>query len=88
MLRDRAVIATELSFTISDPTKDGNPLIWVNPSFTRLTGYRLDEAIGRNCRFLQGANTGTESVRRLREAIAERATITETLLNYRKDGTA
>ena len=31
-----------------------NPLVWVNPAFTRITGYTFEEAAGHNCRFLQG----------------------------------
>ena len=30
-LRDRAVVATEMSFTITDPRRTDDPLIWVNP---------------------------------------------------------
>ncbi|WP_226352970.1 PAS domain-containing protein [Pseudonocardia sp. ICBG601] len=87
-LRDRAVLATEMSFTISDPQREDDPLAWVNPSFERLTGYPLDEVVGRNCRFLQGPNTDRSAVRRLREALREQRPITEVLLNYRRDGTA
>ncbi|MFP5022707.1 SpoIIE family protein phosphatase [Pseudonocardia phyllosphaerae] len=87
-LRDRAVLATEMSFTISDPLREDDPLAWVNPSFTRLTGYPLDEVVGRNCRFLQGPNTDRGSVRRMREALRAQEPITEVLLNYRRDGTA
>ena len=88
MMRDRAVVATELSFTISDPGRDQNPLVWVNPAFTRLTGYDLDEVLGRNCRFLQGPNTDPTSISRIRSALADERPITEVLLNYRRDGTA
>ena len=88
MMRDRAVVATELSFTISDPARDQNPLVWVNPAFTRLTGYDLDEVLGRNCRFLQGPNTDPTSISRIRSALADERPITEVLLNYRRDGTA
>ncbi|WP_285653437.1 SpoIIE family protein phosphatase [Actinomycetospora sp. NBRC 106375] len=88
MVRDRAVVATELSFTISDPARDQNPLVWVNPAFTALTGYELDEVLGRNCRFLQGPNTDPASISRIRTALAEERPITEVLLNYRRDGTA
>jgi PAS domain-containing protein len=56
-LRERAVIATDIAFTITDPRQPDNPLIWVNPSFTRITGYEAQEVVGRNCRFLQGAGT-------------------------------
>ena len=87
-MRDRAVLATEMSFTISDPRREDDPLAWVNPSFERLTGYGLEEAVGRNCRFLQGPNTDRDSVRRMREALEQRRPITEVLLNYRRDGTA
>ncbi|WP_125911292.1 MULTISPECIES: SpoIIE family protein phosphatase [Pseudonocardia] len=87
-LRDRAVLATEMSFTISDPHRDDDPLAWVNPSFERLTGYPLDEVIGRNCRFLQGPNTDRGAVARIARALRERRPVTEVLLNYRRDGTA
>ncbi|GAA1290469.1 hypothetical protein GCM10009609_68020 [Pseudonocardia aurantiaca] len=88
MLRDRAVIATEMSFTITDPRQPDDPLIWVNPSFCTLTGYLHDDVVGRNCRFLQGPNTDSAAVRRIAEALHLRRPITEVLLNYRRDGTA
>lgn len=87
-LRDRVVVATELSFTISDPWAPDNPLIWVNPAFTRVTGYQVEEVVGRNCRFLQGPSTDRDAVAELRRALAERRGTTVTLLNYRRDGTA
>ncbi|MEV1296075.1 SpoIIE family protein phosphatase [Pseudonocardia sp. NPDC049635] len=87
-LRDRAVLATEMSFTISDPQREDDPLAWVNPSFERLTGYPLDEVVGRNCRFLQGPNTDRDAVARIARALREQRPITEVLLNYRRDGTA
>lgn len=87
-MRDRAVVATDLSFVISDATVDGLPLAWANPAFTRITGYALDEALGRNCRFLQGPDTDQAAVIRMREAMQARLPVVETLLNYRKDGTA
>jgi PAS domain S-box-containing protein len=88
VLRDRAVVATDMSFTISDPQREDDPLVWVNPSFTRLTGYPMAEAVGRNCRFLQGRNTDRRAVERIRAALRAQEPITEVLLNYRRDGTA
>src|SRR6478609_2184553 len=87
-LRERAVIATDITFTITDPRQPDDPLIWVNPSFTRVTGYEAEEVVGRNCRFLQGPATDEAAVDEIRAALAERRTMTTTLLNYRKDGTA
>jgi PAS domain S-box-containing protein len=88
MLRDRAVVATDMSFSITDPRRPDDPLIWVNPSFTKLTGYSLDEVVGRNCRLLQGPNTDRAAVDRIASALRRREPVTEVLLNYRRDGTA
>jgi PAS domain S-box-containing protein len=87
-LRERAVIATDITFTITDPRQPDNPLVWVNPSFTRVTGYEAEEVVGRNCRFLQGPATDPATVESIRTALQEQRTHTTTLLNYRKDGTA
>ena len=84
----RAVVASDMSFTISDPRQADNPLVWVNPSFSALTGYPAEEVVGRNCRLLQGRHTDREAVGRIAKALRERRTVTEVLLNYRRDGTA
>ncbi|WP_432502236.1 SpoIIE family protein phosphatase [Kineococcus arenarius] len=86
-LHSRAVLASDLAFTISDPTRPDNPLVWVNPAFQRVTGYGR-EKLGQNCRFLQGPQTDREAVRRIREALEAGEPVTELLLNYREDGTA
>ncbi len=87
-IRDRAVVAAGLSFTISDPHQPDHPLIYVNPAFERTTGYSYEEAVGRNCRFLQGPDTDPAAVQRVREALSGEEHATVTVLNHRKDGTA
>lgn len=87
-LRERAVVATDIAFTITDPRQPDDPLVWVNPSFTRITGYGYDEVVGRNCRFLQGPATDPAAVAAIRTALQEQRAVTTTLLNHRKDGTA
>ncbi len=84
----RAVIATDLSFAITDPSLPDNPLVWVNPAFSRTTGYGRSEVVGRNCRFLQGPATDPRVVAVMREGIQRREAVTVTLLNYRRDGSA
>ena len=86
-LHSRAVLASDLSFTISDPNQPDNPLVWVNPAFEKVTGYGR-EVLGTNCRFLQGPGTDRAAVGRIRDALRTGGTVTELLLNYRKDGTA
>ena len=87
-LRQRAVLATGLSFTVADARQPDCPLVWVNPAFTTATGYAFDEAVGRNCRFLQGEGTDREEIARIRSAIEAREAVVTTVLNYRKDGLA
>ena len=87
-LRDRAVLATGMSFTVADARADDMPLIWVNPAFTATTGYEFDEAVGRNCRFLQGPATDPAAAPAFRAALEAGEDITVTVLNYRKDGTS
>ena len=42
---------------VADMTVPGLRLVHVNPAFTKLTGYEPDDALGRNCRFLQRDGT-------------------------------
>ena len=86
-LRDRAVFATRVSFTITDPNGDDDPLVWVNPAFTETTGYSFDDAVGHNCRFLQGERTDPRVLQEIRDSLAAERPLTTILLNYRKDGT-
>ncbi len=72
---------------ITSAAPEGNALVFANATFTALTGYELDEVRGRNCRFLQGADTDRSDVAALREAIGRGASVRRTLLNYKKDGT-
>jgi sigma-B regulation protein RsbU (phosphoserine phosphatase) len=85
-LKELALDAAHEGITISDCRQDDNPLVYANEGFMRLTGYRVDEALGRNCRFLQGPDTDPEAVGRIRDAIRRGEACTVDLLNYRKDG--
>lgn len=87
-LRDRAVVATGLSFTVADARSPDMPLVWVNPAFTATTGYDFDDAVGHNCRFLQGPGTDPDAPKIMRSGLEAGESVTVTLLNYRKDGLA
>lgn len=87
LLRDRAIHAVTQGIVITDPSQPDNPLVYVNSGFEKMTGYEEQDVLGRNCRFLQGAETDPREVARLRDAIRFGEPCTVVLLNYRKDGT-
>jgi len=60
---------------------------WANQSFTRITGYTLDEVRGKKPgQVLQGPGSDFQAVSRIRQAIAEGRSCEETLTNYTKAG--
>jgi PAS domain S-box-containing protein len=85
-LRTQAIEEAPVGITITDPDQDDNPLIYVNEAFESLSGYTRDEAIGQNCRFLQGEGTDPDAVARIRAAIDASETISIDLRNYREEG--
>jgi diguanylate cyclase (GGDEF)-like protein/PAS domain S-box-containing protein len=85
--RDRALAAAVNGVVIADARRHGFPITYVNPGFTRITGYGAQEMIGRPCSVLQGEGTDAQEIARLKEALSERREVRSTLLNYRKDGT-
>lgn len=72
--------------TLADPDQEDIPLVYANKAFEEMTGYTQEEVLGRNCRFLQGAEHEQEGVKKLREAIKNEVPIEVTLKNYRKNG--
>lgn len=85
-LLNRAANSSSEGITISSMTEADQPLVYVNDGFVRMTGYTSEEAVGKNCRFLQGAGTDQSTVDKIRRSIDEGKPCTVELLNYRKDG--
>lgn len=81
-----AVLSSDLALSISDALRDDDPLVWVNGAFTRLTGYPPEDVLGRNCRFLQGADTDPIAVSRIRTALDQQRAVATVIRNYRRDG--
>ncbi|MEL7463507.1 MAG: EAL domain-containing protein [Pseudomonadota bacterium] len=67
---------------------DANGFIeWVNPAFTRMSGYELQELVGRRpASVLQGPGTTRESKAVLRRAIDARSPCETDIVNYSKSG--
>ncbi|KAG4380938.1 hypothetical protein AAZX31_15G042000 [Glycine max] len=82
-----ALSAFQQTFVVSDATKPDYPILYASAGFFKMTGYTSKEVIGRNCRFLQGADTDPEDVAKIREALQSGKIYCGRLLNYKKDGT-
>jgi len=87
-MRDRAIQAVSQGILITDPRQPDCPVVYASAGVEGITGYRPDEFVGRNCRFLQGKDTNPETVLKLRTAIAAGQPCQVDILNYRKNGTA
>ena len=81
-----AVKTTRMPMIVTDPNQSDNPIVFANPAFMGMTGYRSDELIGTNCRLLQGPDTDRDTVAEIRKAIEQRREITVEVYNYKKNG--
>jgi len=86
-LRKLSLIATKTKSGVIITDRFGN-IEWVNESFTKTTGYTLDEVKGRKPKeFLQrGDGSGDEVRQLLSQALAKRETVEVTIVNYNKWG--
>jgi PAS domain S-box-containing protein len=79
----RAVEQSPASVVITD--RRGN-IEYVNPKFTRLTGYSLEESIGQNPRFLKSGQTSAETYRELWATVLGGSEWRGELVNRKKSG--
>nr|AML78399.1 putative LOV domain-containing protein [Trianthema portulacastrum] len=75
------------TFVVSDASKPDYPIMYASEGFFKMTGYTSREVIGRNCRFLQGAETDPQELEKIREALQKGNNYCGRLVNYKKDGT-
>uniref|UniRef100_A0A1J3GBD2 Adagio protein 2 n=2 Tax=Noccaea caerulescens TaxID=107243 RepID=A0A1J3GBD2_NOCCA len=82
-------------FVVSDALEPDQPIIYVNTVFEIVTGYRAEEVIGRNCRFLQcrgpyakrrHPSVDSTVVSKMRQCLEKGIEFQGELLNFRKDG--
>ena len=82
-----AIQRSQKPFCISDPNLADNPIIFASDGFLKLTGYTLNQVIGKNCRMLQGERTDREQIKILKKGISEGVDTSITVYNYKADGT-
>ena len=88
-LLNSAVLQSRESIVITDAELDlpGPRIVFVNPAFTKMTGYSAEEVIGKTPRILQGSRTDQAVTNRLRQDLERGELFEGEAINYRKDGT-
>ncbi|MBS1634488.1 MAG: PAS domain S-box protein [Bacteroidetes bacterium] len=64
----------------------GPRIVYVNPAFTKMTGYQPEDVIGKTPRLLQGEKTSRKDLDAMRQALNRWESFEIELINYRKDG--
>ena len=80
------VDVVDTGITISDPSQEDSPLIYVNKTFEKITGYIEAESVGKNCRFLQREDREQDALQTIRDAIKNQTSCEVELRNYTKEG--
>lgn len=75
-----------IMITTTDLDLPGPTIVYANPAFAKMTGYSVEEMIGRNPRFLQGPRTDVNELKRLRRILESGHVYYGSVYNYRKDG--
>ena len=86
-LRNRAIESSVNAIAITDVTRPGHPIEYVNPAFERITGYAAADVIGREAAFLLGAELDQPGMKEIGLAMREQREGHAVLRAYRRDGT-
>lgn len=90
-------IDCSVALIVCDLAQPDNPIVYASDPFLQMTGYRMQEIQGKNCRFLQepGGNVKPKSTRKyadkstirgMRDAIKANIEHQTTITNFTKDG--
>jgi|GEM_PF-1007146 len=70
---------------LDDP--EGPFIVFANPAFIEMSGYTLEELLGKSPKILQGPKTDKEVVLRLKRNLSKGEGFHGEAINYKKDGT-
>jgi PAS domain S-box-containing protein len=88
-LLQSVVVNTNDAVLITEPEpieEPGPRILYANEAFTRMTGYTLEEVLGKTPRILQGPKTDRAQRNKIRAALSRWEPVTVEVINYRKDG--
>lgn len=86
-LYGRVLDCTPNGISVSDARRYPQPIVHINPAFTRITGYAPHEILGRDASLLEGPLTDPDDLSLLARTVQDGGEVKVTLRNYRKDGT-
>jgi len=84
-----AVEQAQESILVTDAQLElpGPKIVFVNPAFTKMTGYTKEEVLGKTPRILQGPKTDKAACEKLKQTLARGEASHGEAINYRKDQT-
>jgi diguanylate cyclase (GGDEF)-like protein/PAS domain S-box-containing protein len=85
-MREQALASSSNGIIITKSSADDHSIVYVNPAFEDITGYKAHEVIGREGRFLVRDDLAQPGLNEIRSALHEKRASHAVLRNYRKDG--
>lgn len=83
-----AINSTSDGIILTDPHLPDNPIIFCNPAFLKITGYSMEEVLGKNGRFLHTHHRDQPGLQKVRDAITAGTFCHVLLKNVKKNGEA
>ena len=79
---------SDLSILLTDSKIDppGPKIVYANPNLLKMTGYSLEDLLGKTPRIFQGANTDRSVLDRVRACLVDGTPFSGATVNYKKDG--
>lgn len=85
-LLERAIDSSENGIFITDPTIDGNPVVYINKAFQRITGYSDKDVLGKDIGILFNNSFKKNGIEKVKKAFEQGLGLTDLMKNYRKNG--
>ena len=81
-----AIDVCQIGVIIGDAKKPGLPTIFVNPAYTRITGCKREEALGKNRLFPLGSESDMAQFEAIRKALNNEKPYRGSIRTFRSDG--